>query len=95
MEIEILHGARERIHAPGDYYAINRISNSPFLFTNHLIKTTIQLRVKDGLKQGVDFKASSKNWVRLQSTSNNGQQQTYEKYTGKLPFVHSLQNLKL
>ena len=78
MEIEILHGARERIHAPGDYYATNRISNSPFLFTNHLIKTTIQLLGNYGSKQGVDFKVSSKSYVSLQFTSNNGHRRTSE-----------------
>ena len=76
MEIESAHREHERRHAVGDYDAINMISHDPFIYTNHIIKSTIQILEKDILKQGVDFKVSSTIWMILQFKSNNEQQQT-------------------
>ena len=95
METESAHGVHERRHAASDSYSTNRISHSPFMSTNHLIKSTIKLLKKDGLKKYFDFKVLSKSWVSLQFTSNNGQQLTAYIYTGLLPFFHALQTLEL
>ena len=91
MDIESLHSAHERTRAAGDYDATNRISHDTFISTNHLIKITIQLLEKYRLKQGVDLKVTSKSWVSLQFMSNNGQQRTAQRYTGRLTFVCALQ----
>ena len=56
VEMKSAHGAHERRHTAGDSDATNRISHATFISTNHLIKGTIQLLEKDGLKQGVDLK---------------------------------------
>ena len=95
MDIESSHSAHERTRAAGDSDATNRISHDTFISTNHLIKSTIHLLEKYGLKQGVDFKVTSKSWVSLQFTSNNGQQRTAQRYTGRLTFVCALQNRDL
>ena len=47
METKITHGAHERKHAAGDSDVTNRISNVPFISTNHLIKITIKFFEKD------------------------------------------------
>ena len=91
METEGVHGSHERIHDAGGSDATNRISHYPFIYTNHIIKSTIYILEKDGLNQVVDFKFPSKSWLSLQSTSNNGQQRTSERYTVQLPFVCDLQ----
>ena len=73
METETAHGAHDRSHAAGDYDNTSRISHDPFISTNHLIKSTMQILEKDVLKQDVDFKVTSNNCVSLQFTSKNGQ----------------------
>ena len=56
METERSHGEHERRHDAGDSDSTNRISHAHFIYTNHIIKSTIQLIEKYGMKQGVDFK---------------------------------------
>ena len=56
METESAHGAHERRNSAGDSDATNRISHSPFISTNLIIRTKIQIIEKDGIKKGVDFK---------------------------------------
>ena len=73
MDTESARGAHERRHYSGDYDATNRISYATFISTIHIIKITIHLIEKYGLKQCVDFKVPSKIWVSLQFTSKNGQ----------------------
>ena len=72
METETEHGVHGRSHAAGDYDNTSRISHDPFISTNHLIKSTMQILEKDVLKQDVDFKVTSNNCVSLQFTSKNG-----------------------
>ena len=90
IETEIAHGVHKRRHAAGDSDATNRISHSSFISTNYLIKITIQIFEKDGLKQGIEFKFLSKSWVSLHFTSNNGQRRIAQLYTGRFPFVCAL-----
>ena len=73
----------------------NSISHAPFISTNHLIKSTIQILEKYGLKQGVEFKVPSKSWVSLNFTSNNGQRHTANRYTGRLTLIRVLQYREL
>ena len=91
METEIAHGAHYRRHASGDSDSTNSISHDPLISTNRIIKITIQLLKKYGLKKVVDFKVPSNTWVILQFMSNNGQQRIADRYTEQLPFVRSLQ----
>ena len=95
MEIESSHGAHEKRHAAGDSNTTNRVSHAPFISTNHLIKCTITLLEKDGLKQNLDFKVPCKGWVEMQFTSSNEQKKTAEQYTGRLPFICVLQTCDL
>ena len=95
MDTKISHGTNKKRHAAGYSYTTNKISHAPFIYINHLIKSTIQLLEKYVLKQVVDFKVPSKIWVSLQFKSNNEQQRTDKKYTGRLTFVHVLQNWEL
>ena len=60
METENAHGKHDRRHAAGDSDANNMILYAPFISTNHLIKSTIQIFEKYVVKQGVDFKLPSK-----------------------------------
>ena len=94
-DTESTHGAYERRHAAGDSDATNRLSHDTLIYTNHIIKSTIQLIEKYGLKQGVDLKVPSNIWVSLQFTSNNGQQRTAERYTVRLNFFRALQTREL
>ena len=72
----IAHGAHERIYSSVYFDNTIRISHSPFISTNHIIKSTIHLLENCGLKQVVGFKLSSNSWVRLNFTSNNEQRHT-------------------
>ena len=93
METEIAHGASERRHAAGNSHVTNRISHDNF--TKRLIKITMNIIEKYGLKEGVELKVPSKIWMSLQFTSNNGQIRTADKYTVRLPFARALQTQKL
>ena len=95
METEIAHWAHKRRHTANDSDSTNRISHDSFISTNHLIKITMQLLEKDLLNQRVYLKVPSKSWVSLQFTSNHGHRQTYDRYTGRLPFVCALQTQEL
>ena len=56
METESAHVAQGRRHTASDYNMINMVSHAPFISTNHLVKYTMMLFEKDGLKQEEDFK---------------------------------------
>ena len=76
MDTKNAHGAHERIYSSVYFDTTIRISHSPFISTNHIIKSTIHLLENCGLKQVVGFKLSSNSWVRLNFTSNNEQRHT-------------------
>ena len=91
METESAHVAQGRRHTASDYNMINMVSHAPFISTNHIIKYTIMLLEKYGLKQEEYFKVPNKGWMEVNFILINGQQRTAEKYTGKLPFIYILQ----